>query len=167
MDCTPPGYMEFSRQEYWSGLPIPSPGDLLDPRIEPGSPALQVVSLLSKPPGKKPSSKSQGDPQGPLYLGMPNLVREAAHERGKWETIFLGSPSVVLPWVSDLSPLLFSPPLLDLHSRDPWLSPAHPLLPIRIDPCDRCSLSSFLQVPLPGCASAWLPLLLRTRVSVL
>jgi len=32
--------MEFSRQEYWSGLPFPSPGDLLDPGIEPTSPAL-------------------------------------------------------------------------------------------------------------------------------
>ena len=42
----------FSRQEYWSGLPCPSPGDLPNPGIEPGSPALQVDSLLSKPPGK-------------------------------------------------------------------------------------------------------------------
>ena len=32
--------MQFSRQEYWSGLPFPSPGDLPDPGIEPGSPAL-------------------------------------------------------------------------------------------------------------------------------
>ena len=47
--------MEFSRQEYWSGLPFPSPGDLPDPGIEPGSPALQADSLpseLSAPPGK-------------------------------------------------------------------------------------------------------------------
>ena len=44
--------MEFSRQEYWSGLPCPSPGDLSDPGIEPGSPALQADSLLSEPPGK-------------------------------------------------------------------------------------------------------------------
>ena len=44
--------MEFSRQEYWSGLPFPSPGDLPNPGIEPGSPALQADSLLSEPPGK-------------------------------------------------------------------------------------------------------------------
>ena len=44
--------MGFSRQEYWSGLPFPSPGDLLNPGTEPGSPALQVNSLLSGPPGK-------------------------------------------------------------------------------------------------------------------
>ena len=48
----PPLSMEFSRQEYWSGLPFPSPGDLPDPGIEPGSPALQADSLPSEPPGK-------------------------------------------------------------------------------------------------------------------
>ena len=44
--------MEFSRQEYWSGLPFPSPGDLPDARTEPGSPTQQPDSLLSEPPGK-------------------------------------------------------------------------------------------------------------------
>ena len=44
--------MEFSMQEYWSGLPFPSPEDLHDPGIEPGSPALQADSLPSEPPGK-------------------------------------------------------------------------------------------------------------------
>ena len=44
--------MGFSRQEYWSSLPFPSPGDLLDPGIEPRSPSLQVDSLPSEPPGK-------------------------------------------------------------------------------------------------------------------
>ena len=39
--------MRLSRQEYWSGLPFPSPEDLPDPGIEPGSAALQVDSLLS------------------------------------------------------------------------------------------------------------------------
>ena len=43
---------EFSRQEYWSGLPFPSPGDLPDPGIKPGSPALQADSLPSEPPRK-------------------------------------------------------------------------------------------------------------------
>ena len=38
----------FSRREYWSGLPFPSPGDLPDPGIKPGSPALQADSLLSE-----------------------------------------------------------------------------------------------------------------------
>ena len=40
--CQAPLSMEFSRQEYWSGLPFPSPGDLPDPGIEPRSPALQA-----------------------------------------------------------------------------------------------------------------------------
>ena len=44
--------MGFSRQEYWSGLPFPSPGDLPNPGIEPGSPALQTDALPSEPPGK-------------------------------------------------------------------------------------------------------------------
>ena len=47
-----PPFMGFSRQEYWSGLPFPSPGDLPNPGIEPGSPALQTDALLSEPPGK-------------------------------------------------------------------------------------------------------------------
>ena len=44
--------MEFSRQEYGSGLPFPPPGDFSSSLIEPGSPALKVDSLLSEPPGK-------------------------------------------------------------------------------------------------------------------
>ena len=46
------GSMGFSRQEYWSGLPFPSPGDLLNPGIEPGSPALQTDALSFEPLGK-------------------------------------------------------------------------------------------------------------------
>ena len=44
--------MGFSRQEYWSGLPFPSPGDLPDPGIEPGSPTPEADALTSEPPGK-------------------------------------------------------------------------------------------------------------------
>ena len=44
--------MGFSRQEYWSGLSFPSPGDLPDAGIEPKSPALQADALVSEPPGK-------------------------------------------------------------------------------------------------------------------
>ena len=44
--------MEFSRQEYWSGLLFPSPGDLSNPGIKPRSPALQADSLPSEPLGK-------------------------------------------------------------------------------------------------------------------
>ena len=47
-----PPSMGFFRQEYWSGLPFLSPGDLSDAGIEPGSPALQADALPSEPPGK-------------------------------------------------------------------------------------------------------------------
>ena len=45
--------MGFSRQEYWSGLPFPSPGDLPNPGMESGSPALQADSLSTETQGKQ------------------------------------------------------------------------------------------------------------------
>ena len=48
-----PPSMGFSRQEYWSVLPFPSPGYLPDPGIEPRSPTLQADALTSEPPGKR------------------------------------------------------------------------------------------------------------------
>ena len=47
-----PPSMGFSRQEYWSGVPLPSPGGLPNPGIEPRSPALQADALPSEPPGR-------------------------------------------------------------------------------------------------------------------
>ena len=62
--CNPMDYssqgslsMEFSRQDYWSGLLVPFPGCLPDPGIEPGFPALQADSLPSGPPGKSLGEK--------------------------------------------------------------------------------------------------------------
>ena len=55
MDCVvhqAPLSMGFSRQEYWSGQPIPPPGDLPNPGIEPGFPALQADSLPTELSGK-------------------------------------------------------------------------------------------------------------------
>ena len=54
--------MGFSRKEYWSGLLFPSPGDLPDPGIEPGFPALETDALTSEPPGKPPNIS-----KAPLY----------------------------------------------------------------------------------------------------
>ena len=70
MDCNPPGSSVHGifRQEYWSGLPFPSPGDLPDPGIEPRSPALEVDSLLSEPPGNITFSVSN------LRLNIPTPV---------------------------------------------------------------------------------------------
>ena len=76
--------MGFSRQEYWSGLPFPSPGDLPNPGIEPKSPTLQVDSLLSEPPGKLINtgvgslSLLQGNYSNPgIKLGSPALQADS------------------------------------------------------------------------------------------
>ena len=52
--------MGFSRQECWSGLPFPSPGDLPDPGFEPGSPALRADALPSEPPEKPHQAPQRG-----------------------------------------------------------------------------------------------------------
>ena len=75
-----PPSMGFSRQEYWSGLPFPSPGDLPNTGIEPRSPALQADALISEPPGKPQWSDMQMDskhrkrylasPSGQVRLGL-------------------------------------------------------------------------------------------------
>ena len=62
--------MGFSRQEYWSGLPFPSPGDLPNPGIEPRSPALQADALPSEPPGKPKHS----------VKGANNLLTKSARK---------------------------------------------------------------------------------------
>ena len=64
--------MEFSRQEYWRGLPCPTPGDLPNPGIEPRSPALQADSLPSEPPGKPEQNEIQSNkPNGYSQLTFP------------------------------------------------------------------------------------------------
>ena len=59
--CQAPLSMEFSRQEYWSCLPFPSPGDLPNPGIKPGSPALQADALLSELSRKPSRMREEGD----------------------------------------------------------------------------------------------------------
>ena len=51
--CQAPLSMGFSKQENWSGLPLPSLGDLPDPGIEPGSPAFQADALTSEPNSRR------------------------------------------------------------------------------------------------------------------
>ena len=70
--------MGFSRQEYWSGLPFPSPEDLPDPGIEPRSPTLQAGALTSEPPGK-PSKQSQE-----FYNSNKHLC--GTYNVGRWTT---------------------------------------------------------------------------------
>ena len=75
--CQAPPSMGFSRQEYWGGLPFPSPGDLPNPGIKPGSPALQADSLPSEPPGNPKlagnSTKFQGLLQFFLMPQKPSM----------------------------------------------------------------------------------------------
>ena len=58
--CQTPLCMGFSKQEYWGGLPFPSPGDLPDPGIKPGSPALQTDSLPTELCGKPLTTRPPG-----------------------------------------------------------------------------------------------------------
>ena len=60
--CQAPLSVGFSRQEYWSGLPFPSPGDLPDPGIEPRSPKLQADTLTSEPSAKPMKLEWVADP---------------------------------------------------------------------------------------------------------
>ena len=67
--------MELSRQEYWSGFPFPSPGDLPDPGVKPGSAALQGDSLLPEPPGKPLITFGEEETNSPLMTSrLFNLV---------------------------------------------------------------------------------------------
>ena len=90
--------MEFSRQEYWSGLPFPFPGDLPKPGIEHGSFALQVNSLPAEPQGKSKNAGwvaypfSRGSSQTRNWTGVyciagrffTNWATRQAHECESW-----------------------------------------------------------------------------------
>ena len=85
-DCNPPGSSVhgFSRQEYWSGLPCPPPGDLPDPRIKPGSLVLQADSLLSEPPWK------------PIYAHISTYISASMYD--KYPKGGNGNPFRILVW---------------------------------------------------------------------
>ena len=74
--------MGFSRQEYWSGLPFPSPGDLPHPEIKSRSPALQTDSLLSEPQGLEPIRTQEKDVMQNTHLSIsPDLL---GHQEAHW-----------------------------------------------------------------------------------
>ena len=93
--------MEFSRQEYWSGLPFPFPGDLPNPGIEPGSPALQADALPSEPPGRWGGTKTQCPLVTTILIYLDDLPNSApylkefawTHSVCSWQ-YFSGSPFV-------------------------------------------------------------------------
>ena len=75
--------MEFSRQGYWGGLPFPSPGDLPNPGVESGSPALQADSLPSEPPGKPKEWR--------VFGKCPGTSKKMAWRENFWNTCIYSS----------------------------------------------------------------------------
>ena len=74
--------MEFSRQEYWSGLPFPSPGHLPDPGMEPRSSTLQAAALTSAPPGKPLNIRIQSLRKPPSDTGLQIQVLTTKISKG-------------------------------------------------------------------------------------
>ena len=99
--------MEFSRQEYWGGLPFPSPGPLPNPGFEPGSPTLQADTLPPEPPGK------------PLYISVCVCVCVCRH-------IYMYKGMCVWAKSPELCPTLCDP--MDYSLPDPS---AHGILQAR------------------------------------
>ena len=89
----------FSRQQYWSGLPCPPPGDLPNPEVKPRSPALQADSLLTEPPGKPKENEQMQIPFAFFFFFNIYLVTLSLNSaRG----VFVAScgPSAVVPGLS-------------------------------------------------------------------
>ena len=85
--------MGFSRQEYWSGLPFPSPGDLPDPGVEPSSPALWTDALPPEPPGSRwlfPTPRDLPNPGIEPALCLPFLLH---CQQVLYHQCHLGSPT--------------------------------------------------------------------------
>ena len=111
----------FSRQEHWSGLPCPSPGDLPDPGIKPWSPALQADSLLSEPPGAVLNTTVQVDP-APAGLETRSGPRQPSASSGQaleLEHMVQYLPRLS-PGVLEHHPPLFPPPILPVPFKFPY-----------------------------------------------
>ena len=111
-----PQSMGFSRQEYWNGLPFPSPGDLSNPGIKPGSPALQADALPSEPPGKTSVQFSSVQSLSHVRLFETPLI--AAHQASlsitnSWSLLKLIPIKSVMPsnHLILCRPLLLLPPI--------------------------------------------------------
>ena len=93
-----PPSMEFSRQEYWSGLPFPTPGDLPDPEMEPRSPALQADALPSELPGKQFSSTFYGymvDIQKKVCIIITTIIIISIISLTKWNLPGINSQTIL------------------------------------------------------------------------
>ena len=142
-----PPSMGFSRQEYWSGLPFPSSGDLPDPGIEPRSPALQADTLPSEPPGK-PTKALCTYIKGSDYISLSSLS-------GSW------APCVSAV-ISTFSLLIYSPFSATNNPNNPVSSASCASFPHFI-----ICLPSLLYHGLvtDSCSTWWLPLHPRKHFS--
>ena len=109
--------MGFSRQEYWSGLPFPSPEDLPDPGIEPRPPALQAGSLPSEPLKKRYWSKLQGKSEISTEISnQMNHIRMSVFSQG---------PFTTLGWTGTDYPVRVSLPLVSFIKQNKELNYVH------------------------------------------
>ena len=114
--------MGFSRQEHWSGLPFPSPGDLPDPGIEPGYPALQADALTSEPPGKPPNTALDIIN---IYIDHIGLLSAQMVKNPSMQEIHAPSLGQKIPWRRECQPTpVFLPGEVhgqrSLTSYNPW-----------------------------------------------
>ena len=101
--------MEFSRQEYWNGLPCPSPGDLPNPRIEPGSLALKADSLPFELPGNPGGQEKYSDDEFfscPFVISSAKYTRRVFTEAKVWAE-FLVCPSGLTPSESVIAQIMW------------------------------------------------------------
>ena len=95
--------VEFSRPEYWSGEPFPSPGDLPNPGIDPRSPTLQVVSLPAEPQGKPKEYWSEWPIASPADLSDPGIeLGSPALQADSLPTELPRKPTLVVNYVQVL-----------------------------------------------------------------
>ena len=139
--CQAPLSMEFPRQQHWSGLPFPSPGDLPDPRIEPMSPALVSGFFTTEPSGKAHllfqfNSVSQphptlcnpmdcGTPGFPVHHQLPELAQTHVHRVGDAIShLTLCRPLLLLPSVFPIIRVFSSESVLHIMSFSLSISPS-------------------------------------------
>ena len=121
-----PPSMEFSRQEYWSGLPLPSPGDLPNPGIKPRSPTLQADALPFEPPGN-PHKKTKQNPKPKCVRPLENSAQQAG-VRGQLTVLSLSGKR----WYVHAKSLRSCPTVCDLMDCSPPSSSVHGILQARI-----------------------------------
>ena len=132
-----PPSMGFSRQEYWSGLPFPSPGDLPNPGIKPRSPALEADALTSEPPGKPNGSSIYSflrNLHTVLRNGCTNLH---SHQQCRRVVFSLPSPAFIVCIIfdDDILPVVRRPLIVILICHSQIISNAEHLFTCFLDIC--------------------------------